>query len=457
MAYKAKAGKKANPEAGSFAVSPARREAFGILLELERGRGHADELLRGERVTGLRESDRNLTTTLVMGALRWQRVLDAAIRAHLSKPNAKLDAEVRVALRVGAYQVLYLDRIPAHAAIGESVALAKAAGHTFAAGMVNAVLRKVAAGPRPEKQNAAQAYPEWLVARWRAEFGADAAGAICRHGQEQPRLALRMGSSEAEAELAVDGILLEPGALLTAARVVVGGDVTASPLLRDGWVRIQEEGSQLIAELAGEGARILDMCAAPGGKTLVLAERNRAATVVACESNPARMLAIGQRFEGMRQPELTGRIELVLGDGKTLEAEPFDVVLADVPCSGTGTLGRNPEIRHRLRVEELGKHQERQSGLLRSALRLSRGRVVYSTCSLEPEENGAVVAAVLAENPGWRQVSVAGRFGELKAEGRLTEAGAAFLLAAVDVSGALKLVPGRMETDGFFAAVLERV
>jgi 16S rRNA (cytosine967-C5)-methyltransferase len=228
-------------------------------------------------------------------------------------------------------------------------------------------------------------------------------------------------------------------------------------LLRDGWVRIQEEGSQLIAELAGEGARILDMCAAPGGKTLVLAERNRAATVVACESNPARMLAIGQRFEGMRQPELTGRIELVLGDGKTLEAEPFDVVLADVPCSGTGTLGRNPEIRHRLRVEELGKHQERQIGLLRSALRLSRGRVVYSTCSLEPEENGAVVAAVLAENPGWRQVSVAGRFGELKAEGRLTEAGAAFLLAAVDVSGALKLVPGRMETDGFFAAVLERV
>ena len=469
MAYKPKSGKQrqggkpagaAASAGGSFAVSPARREAYGILLELERGRGHADELLRTERVTALREADRNLATTLVMGVLRWQRVLDAGIRAHLTKPNAKLDAEVLVALRLGAFQLRFLDRIPAHAAIGESVALAKAAGHTFAAGMVNAVLRKVAAGPRDADLDAAAAYPEWLVARWRREYGAEAAAEICRHGQQQARLALRVGSAEAERELEMDGIVLEPGALLTAARVVAAGDVTATRMVREGWVRVQEEGSQLIAELAGTvaaGERILDLCAAPGGKTLVLAERNPGAQVVACEANPARLRAMQERLAGMAQPELTGRIETRLSDGVKLEGERvFAVVLVDAPCSGTGTLGRNPEIRHRLTEADLLRQQERQVGLLRAALRLGGRRVVYSTCSLEPEENGAVVAQALAGSEGWRQVSVAGPIAELEAEGRLTAAGAGYLRECVDATGALTLVPGRVETDGFFVAVMER-
>jgi len=395
-----------------------------------------------------------------MGVLRWQRVLDAGIRAHLSRPNAKLDAEVLVALRLGAFQLRFLDRIPAHAAIGESVALAKAAGHTFAAGMVNAVLRKVAAGPRDAELDAAAAYPEWLVARWRREYGAEAAAEICRHGQQQARLALRVGSPEAERELEIDGIVLEPGALLTAARVVAAGDVTATRMVREGWVRVQEEGSQLIAELAGTvaaGERILDMCAAPGGKTLVLAERNPGAHVVACEANPARLRAMQERLAGMAQPELTGRIETRLSDGVKLEGErEFVVVLVDAPCSGTGTLGRNPEIRHRLTEADLLRQQERQVGLLGAALRLGGRRVVYSTCSLEPEENGAVVAQALAGSEGWRQVSVAGPIAELEAQGRLTAAGAGYLRECVDATGALTLVPGRVETDGFFVAVMER-
>ena len=129
-------------EAGSFAVSAARREAFRILLEVESGQGHADDLLRGAKVSALAPADRNLATTLVLGTLRWQIRLDAQIQPLLTRPKARLDAEIRIALRLGVFQLLYLDRIPAHAAIGESVALAKSAGHTFAAGMVNAVLRK---------------------------------------------------------------------------------------------------------------------------------------------------------------------------------------------------------------------------------------------------------------------------------------------------------------------------
>jgi 16S rRNA (cytosine967-C5)-methyltransferase len=142
-------GKTQKPSAN--AVSPARREAFAILLDLERNHGHSDDLLRNPRVSALSAQDRNLCTTLVMGVLRWQIRLDGLIKPLLSKPNARLDAEIRVALRLGALQLLFLDRIPAHAAIGESVALAKAAGHKFASGMVNAVLRKLALQPKPER------------------------------------------------------------------------------------------------------------------------------------------------------------------------------------------------------------------------------------------------------------------------------------------------------------------
>ncbi len=187
----------------------------------------------------------------------------------------------------------------------------------------------------------------------------------------------------------------------------------ATAAVREGRARVQDEGSQLIAELAAcagenldrKAKSILDACAAPGGKTLILAERNPEARIVACESSPQRLAALRKRLAAY-----AGRVECRLADATALQEESaFDLVLADVPCSGTGTLGRNPEIRHRLRLEDLPRQAERQRAILRAALRAVRrgGRVVYSTCSLEPEENEQVVAAVLAENGNARQVSFA--------------------------------------------------
>src|SRR5580658_4601328 len=157
----------------STAISPARREAFAILLKIERQEGHSDDLLRTSRVSELSAQDRNLCTTLVLGTLRWQIHLDSLIKPLLARPNARLDPEIRIALRLGAFQLQYLDRIPAHAAIGESVALAKSAGHKFASGMVNAVMRKLAALPKPsfdlpanlntQQLAEATAHPAWLV------------------------------------------------------------------------------------------------------------------------------------------------------------------------------------------------------------------------------------------------------------------------------------------------------
>lgn len=442
-------------------ISPARGAAFKILMKIERGKGHSDDLLRAPAVASLSPQDRNLATALVLGVLRWQIQLDQQIQAHLARPNARLDAEVRIALRIGAFQLLHLDRIPARAAIDESVELAKQAGHRFAARMVNAVLRKLAAAPPAEftEDSAAclalaSAHPAWLVERWVRFFGLDTAKAICRHGQQQPVPQLRLADRSAEEELAQQGIALAPGSLLSAARTVTSGDVTATTAFREGRIRMQDEGSQLVAEIAGRGNAILDCCAAPGGKTLIFAEHNPQARIVACEASPQRLETMRERFAPHAQ-----QIECRLADVTTLaENARYDLALADVPCSGTGTLGRNPEIRHRLKPDDLPRQAERQRAILSAAVRVvgPGGRIVYSTCSLEPEENEEVVAAVLASTPEIRPLPMHARIDAMLTEGLLTPAGAEHLHQSLTPEGFLRLMPGTLGTDGFFVALFEK-
>jgi 16S rRNA (cytosine967-C5)-methyltransferase len=458
-------------------LSPARKAAFEILQAVERGQTHSDELLRGRAVEGLSAADRNLATALVLGVLRWQIQLDRELQGRLSRPNAKLDPEVRIALRLGAFQILHMDRIPARAAIDESVELAKRVGQRFASGMVNAVLRKLSsAGTAPpadgsedlwSERSITGSHPAWMVERWTSFYGEEAAAGICRHGQLQPMSAVRIPETEVgskvEAELGTAGIELEPGELLARARVVLAGDVTGCAAFREGRVRLQDEGSQLVAELAGyaggsskKGTRnILDACAAPGGKTLILAERNPGAKILACESSKPRLEQMRKRFAGLKH-----RVECRLQDSAQLDTtEAFDLALADVPCSGTGTLGRNPEIRHRLRAEDLERQAERQRAILKAVLRAVRpgGRVFYSTCSLEPEENEQVVASVLAETPEARLIPLNERLVELDAAGILAGGSLERLRGALTTEGCLRLLPGRFGTDGFFIAQIERL
>ncbi len=449
-------------------ISPARKAAFDVLLAIERGNAHADDLLRSKAVDALSPADRHLATTLVLGVLRWQILLDGQLKL-LTRTRKTLDPEVSIALRMGAFQLRFLDRVPAHAAIDESVELTKRSGHRFASGLVNAVLRKVAAAGSSEilpEESAeelalAQAHPAWLVERWTRIYGLEAARAICRHGQAQPSRTIRVVNSAAETELNEAGVRLEPSTILLAARTAVSGDITATAAYREGRVRIQDEGSQLIAELAAcstdldqKVRSILDTCAAPGGKTLILAERNPEARVLACESSQHRLSELRQRLS-----TFADRVECRLADATALNEESaFDLVLADVPCSGTGTLGRNPEIRHRLRLEDLPRQAERQRAILSAALRAVRpgGCVVYSTCSLEPEENEHVVAAVLAENQNARQISLDLRIAALAQSGILTVPGAAHLRNCLTPEGALRLLPGALPTDGFHVALIEK-
>ena len=255
---------------------------------------------------------------------------------------------------------------------------------------------------------------------------------------------------------------LAPGAFLTRARTVMRGDVTTTEAYRQGRVRIQDEGSQLVAELAGRGERILDCCAAPGGKAAILAERNPESTVLACDVSARRLdqmkrlLLAREGRMGQISYEVVDAAELSGGGGEGRFEGAFDLVLCDVPCSGTGTLVRNPEIRHRINLESLPRHQQRQTKILRGAMRAvaAGGRLVYATCSLEPEENQAVVAACLAEMSGFRQVAF--DIAPLVESRAIRPDAAATLRETAFDGGSLRTLPGVHPCDGFYAAQLVR-
>ncbi|MFZ0661993.1 MAG: transcription antitermination factor NusB [Acidobacteriaceae bacterium] len=437
-------------------IAPARSAAFEILLKIATTEAHSDELLRSHGVDALGTQDRALTTTLVMGTLRWQLKLDARVRPLLARPSARLAPAVEAALRLGAFQLLHLDRVPAHAAIGESVELAKRAGETFAAGMVNAVLRKLVRQPRSEVDGEsiadAFAHPGWMVERWERFYGREAARAICAFDQEPAPVCLRLAHPEAEQALAAEGVELAAGEFLAAARLVVRGDVIRSEVFRRGWARIQDEGSQLVAELAGRGANILDTCAAPGGKTAILAERNPEASITALDVSRRRLDAMRRNFQN-------DRLRFAVEDPATKHFSPeHDLILCDVPCTGTGTIARNPEIRFRVNEQEIRRQRQRQVKILSNALEglAPGGRLLYSTCSLEPEENEAVVAECLAQRSGFAVVALDEEIPRLE-QGSIIHPGGAAKLKATALRGrCLRTLPGVHGCDGFFATMLVR-
>lgn len=440
-------------------MSPSRSAAFRILLAVANQRGNSDALLHSAQVTALSAEDRKLATALVMGVLRWQIALDAAIREHLMRPDVSLPIEASIAMRLGVFQLKLLERVPVHAAIHESVELVKDGAAPHTSGLVNAVLRKIAGtGLLPGQALAERAHPEWLLGRWRMNYGAAAMETICRYDQSVPPVSLRITNASAEERLLEEGVELRSGSFLRDARVVERGSVWESTPFKDGGVRVQDEGSQLVAELAGSGNEILDCCAAPGGKTAILAENNPEAAVLACDSSSERLRTM-KRLLG--KSSLSRRITYRHLDAKEFANDlerRFDLVLCDVPCSGTGTLARNPEIRHRLGVADVREQQERQKKILENALRTVTpgGRLVYSTCSLEPEENEAVVGSALAANKEFVHIDIRERLAEMATSGRLHEEAAKELMKTAVRDSSLHLLPGTFGCDGFFVAIVAR-
>ncbi|HWW77821.1 MAG TPA: 16S rRNA (cytosine(967)-C(5))-methyltransferase RsmB [Pyrinomonadaceae bacterium] len=452
--------RSAKPAGASRAVSPARRAAFEILRRVEEEGAFAAPLLANPP-DALSAEDRGLCYELVLGVLRRQLWLDRALEHFAGRKIGKLDAPVRLALRLGLFQLRFLTRVPAHAAVNESVNLAHSSGIRSAAPFVNAVLRRAtretdfdpAAGVADELERIAvqTSHPPWLIRRWAASFGIEEAAALADANNAPAPASFRVNTLKAEGEAVVKD-LREAGLSVAPSRVAPGGwrvegGEGAAPLLRrlasEGLVYMQDEASQLVAHVVGAraGERVLDACAAPGSKTThVAALADDRARVVAGDLYEHRLRVVSEAcarlgVRGVRTVALNAEVRLPFAD------EAFDRVLVDAPCTGTGTLRHNPEIRWRIKPENVRELSAVQARILSEAARVVRrgGRLVYSTCSVEREENEEVVNAFLSSNPDFRQAEA-------------TPAAVSLLLPA----GAARTWPHRDDVDGFFVAAMKK-
>lgn len=426
-------------------ISPARLAAFDILLRIETERAFSSVLLPLYEEK-LSSNDRGLCHELVLGVLRRQIYLDKAIEKYSG--DRKLDTAVRIALRLGAYQLLFLDKIPAYSAINESVNLVQRAKKTSAKGLVNVVLRKISDGivdldhaDDVERIAIETSHPRWLIDEWIADFGIEDAEQIAVSNNSVPRTAFRITrkgrlngfSSEAARSEHVEGCYFASS---------IDADLRGAA--DAGEIYIQDEASQLVAQMVARAAgdKFIDVCAAPGGKTSRVAAE--AETIdkmlfVAGDLHASRVRIL--RSTCVKQG--AGFVNVVQYDAANalpFADKSFDLVLVDAPCSGTGTIRHNPEIRYFLAAGDIVELSRKQLAILRNASKLVRpgGRLFYSTCSMQVAENEGVCSAFMETEPEFRQVPprVPVKF--------LTDTGVA------------RTFPHRDEMDGFFIAEFER-
>ena len=436
-------------------TSPARRAAFQILRRVELEGAYASVLLAGlDRE--MREDDRALCHELVLGVLRRQLWLDRALEHFAKRSIDKIDLPVKLALRLGLYQLRFLSRIPPSAAVNESVNLVRAAGLRSAASFANAVLRHATREPdydpasgvvgAAEKLAIETSHPMWLIERWTSAFGLAETAALAHANNEPAPVAFRFTQRRKDAkqiikELEGRGARVSLSKIAPDAWRIDGAGSTLRELTREGLIYLQDEASQLVAHLLGAqpGDRVLDVCAAPGSKTTHLAALAPRALIIAGDLRAHRLRTLNQ----LAKQQGTDNIAVVACDATQrlpFADASFDRVLVDAPCSGTGTLRRNPEIRWRLNAADVGELSSKQISILSNAAELVRpgGRLIYSTCALEPEEDEFVVERFAKEHNEFAQVQLAAA-NELHTE-----------------TGAIRTWPHRHGTDGFFVAAFER-
>ncbi len=401
--------------AKSKEISPARLAAFRILQQVETG-AFSSVLLAAEEPQ-LKPADRALCHELVLGVLRRQLRLDKCIEHYSRRGSESLDAPVRIALRLGLYQLRFLTRVPASAAVNESVSLVRAARLSSATSFVNAVLRRAIreADYNPsaevsdpiEKIALKTSHPVWLVDRWARSFGLKETERFARANNIVPPTAFRTVIARANQvevlhHLSAAGAALETSDVADGAWRVCRATALLRELSQSGQIYLQDEASQLVAQMveARRGDLVLDLCAAPGGKTTYIADRTKdLATVIAADRSAGRMATL---VESARLQNLKAIRPVLLDAVESLPFKPgvFDKVLVDAPCSGTGTLRRNPEIRWRLSADEIPALAAKQKQILKNAAEMVRlrGRLVYSTCSVELEENEEVIEEFLARD-----------------------------------------------------------
>jgi 16S rRNA (cytosine967-C5)-methyltransferase len=447
-------------------TAPARTAAYHAVRAVSSGRADLPSALHASRGHLSDERDRALAAEIVTGTFRWQRSLDHLIEHFARRPVAKLDSEILAILRLSLYQLLHLSRVPASAVVDDAVDLTRAARKPSASGFVNAVLRQTLRQRHklplpgrpadPADRDAALAYlgithshPEWLVARWLNRYGFESAERWVQFNNETPSLTLRVNRLRATREEAIavleqDDVDTEPTRFARDGLVVTRGNPLRRP--PDGLVFVQDEASQLVPAVvaASAGERILDLCASPGGKTLAMAaDMNDLGRIVASDVRPKRLALLQETIKTAESRCVS--VVRVPQAGPLPFDGTFDAVLVDAPCSGLGTVRRDPDIRWRRHEKELAGLARDQLALLMRAADVVRagGRLVYATCSSEPEENDDVVANFIASRPGFRIVDLH------------THAGVV-IGPFIDAHGFFRTTPSAHGLEAFFAALLIR-
>ena len=445
---------------------PSVRSLAGeIILKVDTRKAYADVLLdHALKTTPLGERDRALLTELVYGTLRWRGKIDAELNRHLRRPLSKTDPLIRSVLRVAAYQICFLDRIPDYAAVSEAVELCKQHRNGKSAGFVNGVLRNIlrhrnhailpATNDASTHSLAAEySHPEWLVKRWIKQFGVPAAKNLMRANNEKAPLLLRVNSLKCGRDellqlFSQSGIDASPAERSPHGIIVKsGGAIENLPGFTEGFFQVQGESSQLIAFLLSPlpGEHILDACAAPGGKTTHIAELMRdQGEVIALDKSRS---AIEKLRENIARLQIRSA-QLHVADatrelGSSLRG-PYDRILVDAPCSGLGTLRSHPEIKWHRNEDDIQRLRALQSKILQRVVAYlkPRGILVYSTCTLTREENQQVIDSFLARNPEF----------ELQDAARYLPVEAKHMISGKYFEALLH----RDDTDGFFAARLRK-
>jgi 16S rRNA (cytosine967-C5)-methyltransferase len=442
-------------------IAPARIAAYETVLAVGQGRADLPSALARARGGLSDERDRALAGEIATGAVRWQGAADHIVGTFSGRLPSKLDPEIAAILRMSIFQLLHLDRVPAAAVVDDAVDLARRAGKRSAAGFVNALLRRVSrerthlplpSAPPIDMLAITLSHPRWLAARWLARYGPDAAERWARFNNAPAPLTLRANRlvttrDALTRDLAATGIATEPARFATDALVTTNGNPLLTPLAQSGAFVVQDETSQLVglfvAAMAGE--RILDACASPGNKTtLMAAAMHDDGLLVAADVR-------GRRLDLLRRTVAASgarSIHVVRADARA--APPyraaFDAVLLDAPCSGLGTIRRDPDVRWRRTAADLPDFANAQRTMLGRLAGIVRpgGRLIYSTCSSEPEENEEVVGAFLASHPEFARVAPR------------AFADRDHLAALLDADGALKTLPFRDGLEAYYAACLVR-
>lgn len=399
-------------------IATARRAAVDALAVVDSGELDMASAIARARAGLTDERDRALLLEIVTGALRMQAALDYQLSVRVKRPLIKLDAAVLRVLRMSAFQLIYLSRLPASAIINDAVELTRRSGKSSAAGLTNAVLRALARDREslswPARQNLVEhlsivhSHPRWLVERWLGRHGEQATETWLEFNNEPAAMCLAVNrhltTREALAsELADAGVETQPTGRAAYGLHVIRGRALGTAAFTEGRFIVQDEASQLIGELVAPpaGAIALDLCASPGGKTLaVSAAVGGGGLVIASDVRPQRVRLLASTLARCHVPNATV-VHVPAAGALPFMHRMFDFVLIDAPCSGLGTVRRDPDIRWRRSPDDLPRFAAAQRELLSRAADLVKpgGRLLYSTCSSEPEENEEVIGAFVGERP----------------------------------------------------------